>query len=89
MFLGMLAPDREWLGFTKYQLWHGYCRPYSEQDLRRIAFDDVGDQNFIDKNHKRRIEIEGYVRGNNGHAILVDPKLMHNAAANPAPNPHR
>jgi hypothetical protein len=84
MFLGFLAPDREWLGFTRYQSKFGYCRPVSG-----FEFPDSGDQNFIDKHHKRRIEIERYVRGNNDHSLRVNPQFIHKAGANPAPPPGR
>ena len=32
MFFGMLAPDREWLGFTKYQSSGAFCRSVDQQD---------------------------------------------------------
>ena len=34
MFFGMFAPDREWLGFTKYQSWGPYCRSVGSSDMR-------------------------------------------------------
>jgi uncharacterized membrane protein required for colicin V production len=71
MFLGFLAPDREWLGFTRYQSKYGYSRGYEAS-----VFPDSGDQNFIDKHHKRRIEIERYVRGNAEHSIRVNSQFI-------------
>jgi Colicin V production protein len=77
MFIGLFAPDREWLGFTKYQSSNGYSRSVAnERDLKLARFDDAGDRNFIDKHWKRRIEIEQYVRGNGDHRILVNPKFI-------------
>ncbi len=77
MVIGLFAPDREWLGFTKYQSSYGYSRSVAnERDLKLARFDDAGDRNFIDKHWKRRIEIEQYVRGNGDHRILVDPKFI-------------
>ena len=84
MFLGMLAPDREWLGFTRYQSLYGY----SWRGTGNV-FPDSGEQNFIDKHWKRRIEIERYVRGNTDHQIRVNPQFIHKDAAAPAPQPGR
>jgi uncharacterized membrane protein required for colicin V production len=83
MGFGFLAPDREWLGFTKYQSHNGLARPLTEKQLRLVWFDDAGDDNLIDKNWKRRIEIENYVRGNNEHGIKVNPKFIKTVPANP------
>jgi hypothetical protein len=82
MFLGFLAPDREWLGFTRYQSKYGYSRSYEASQ-----FPDSGDRNFIDKHHKRRIEIERYVRGNAEHSAKVNPQFIHKTDSNPAPAP--
>lgn len=68
MFLGVLAPDREWLGFTRYQSEYGYSWLGTNN-----VFPDSGDKNFITKNWKRRIEIERYVRGQLDHPIRVVP----------------
>ena len=83
MFFGMLAPDREWLGFTRYQSLYGYSR-----SIPGCQFPDSGDQNFIDKHQKRRIEIERAMRGNSDHSIRVNPQFIKKDGA-PAPNPGR
>ena len=75
MFFGMFAPDREWLGFTKYQSMNGFAAPASE-DLRRIAFPISASDNFIDKHWKRRIEIEKYIRGNYEHSDPRQPAMI-------------
>ena len=36
MFFGMFAPDREWLGFTKYQSWGPYCRSVGQRAGRAV-----------------------------------------------------
>jgi hypothetical protein len=79
MFFGMFAPDREWLGFTKYQSLNGFSRSAKVSDdffLKHVAFSDFGDDNFIDKNWKRRIEIEKYVAGNLEHSIRVNKQFI-------------
>ena len=75
MFFGMFAPDREWLGFTRYQSSGPYCRAV-EQDC---SFPP----NFIEKQLERRQHIEKYILGNNDHAIRVNPQFM-KAPAKPA-----
>ncbi len=77
MFFGVLAPDREWLGFTKYQSAGPYC-------MRSAAANFPDD--FIKKYDQMRIEIEKYVKGNLGHAIRINPQLA-KKAPNPAPKP--
>jgi len=72
MFFGMLAPDREWLGFTKYQSSNGYCRAV-DQDLSFPT-------DFIEKQFERRQHIEKYIAGNNDHAILINPQFMKSRA---------
>jgi hypothetical protein len=74
MFLGLLAPDREWLGFTRYQSMNGYSRPYAGTEFPASASDP--NKNFIDKNHQRRIAIERYVRGNPENLIRVNPQFI-------------
>jgi cytochrome c556/uncharacterized membrane protein required for colicin V production len=64
MLFGMLAPDREWLGFTKYQS----QGPYSGERI----FPD----NFIETQLERRQHVENYVLGNNEHAIRVNKQFM-------------
>lgn len=79
MFFGMLAPDREWLGFTKYQSQNGFCRSAKVSDdffRKHVAFSDFGNENFIDKNWKRRIELEKYVRGNVEHSPRVNKQFI-------------
>ena len=79
MFLAMLAPDREWLGFTRYQSKFGYSRPYAGSE-----FPDSGDQNFIDKHWKRRIEIERYVQATHDqYQIRVNPQFIHKQTQRP------
>jgi hypothetical protein len=72
MFFGMLAPDREWLGFTQYQSKGPFCRSVSDEELKRCAFPS----DFIEKQMERRMHIEKYIRGNSDHKILVNPQLM-------------
>ncbi|MGO9110790.1 MAG: CvpA family protein [Thermoguttaceae bacterium] len=68
MFFGMLAPDREWLGFTKYQSKEPFCRSV-EQDC---SFPP----NFIEAQLTRRMHIEKYVLGNVEHAVRINPQFM-------------
>ncbi len=72
MFFGMLAPDREWLGFTKYQSSGPYCRSVSEEDLKKCTFPP----DFIEKHLERRMHVEKYIFGNNDHAILVNKQFF-------------
>jgi len=76
MFLGMFAPDREWLGFTRYQSKYGYCRAGDK--------DDSFPPDFIEKQLLRRYHVENYMLGTPEHAILVNKKFI-KAPANPAP----
>jgi uncharacterized membrane protein required for colicin V production len=80
MYLGMLAPDREWLGFTKYQSEGPVCRPFSANDLKKVAFTDVGEKNFIDQQWKRRLALESYVRGNAEHSTRVNKQFVRGGA---------
>jgi hypothetical protein len=68
MFLGMLAPDREWLGFTKYQSAGAYCRTVDQ--------DCSFPPDFIEQQMERRYHIERYIRGNVDHAIRINPQFM-------------
>ena len=63
MFLGMLAPDREWLGFTKYQSSGAFCRAV-DQDCSFPT-------NFIEKQLDRRVHVEKYVTGNADHTMRI------------------
>ena len=72
MFFGMLAPDREWLGFTKYQSSGPYCRSVSEEQLKQCVFPS----DFIEKQLERRMHVEKYILGNNDHAIRVNKQFM-------------
>ncbi len=72
MFFGMLAPDREWLGFTKYQSWGPYCRSVAQPQFQRCVFPD----GFIETQLERRQHVENYISGNSDHAILVQQKFM-------------
>jgi uncharacterized membrane protein required for colicin V production len=84
MFFGVLAPDREWMGFTRYESEGPMCRSVSASDLKKVAFTDIGENNLIDKHHKRRIELEKYIRGNADHKILVNKQFI---KAAPPPKP--
>ena len=72
LFFGMLAPDREWLGFTRYQSSGPYCRSVSEDQLEKCYFP----LDFIEKQFERRQHIERYILGNKDHAILINPQFM-------------
>jgi hypothetical protein len=63
----MLAPDREWLGFTKYQSSGPFCR-----SVEGFVFPP----DYIEKHLVRRMHVEKYINGNNDHAIRVNPTLM-------------
>ena len=82
MFFGLLAPDREWLGFTKYQSSGPYCRSVGEDQSTQCIFPS----DFIEKQLERRMHIENYMLGNPDHAILVNPQFM-TAPAKPAAKP--
>jgi len=68
MLFGILAPDREWLGFIKYQSSYGYSR-VEEKDYSFPS-------DFIEKQMQRRQHIEKYIHGNPQHAILVNQQFM-------------
>ena len=68
MLFGMFAPDREWLGFTKYQSSGPYCRS--------VPQDCSFPRDFIERQLERRMHIENYIRGNNDHAIRVNKLFM-------------
>ncbi len=73
----MLAPDREWLGFTKYQSMNGFPAPQPKRPTMTSEAGRVqrcGKDNFIDKHWKRRIEIEKYIRGNTEHSDSRQPE---------------
>jgi hypothetical protein len=70
MFLGIFAPDREWLGFTKYQSSGPYCQAVDEARLKGCIFP----ADFIEKHLKRREHVENY--NNKEHAMLINPQLM-------------
>ena len=63
MFFGMLAPDREWLGFTKYQSSGPFCRSVGEDQVEQCSFPS----DFIEKHLERRMHVEKYILGNNDH----------------------
>ena len=62
-FFGLLAPDREWLGFTEYQSWGPFCRSVGQEQFKNCVFSC---DNFIDKQQERRGRFEEYVSGNSG-----------------------
>jgi len=68
MVFGLFAPDREWLGFIKYQSLYGYCRAV-DQDCSFPS-------DFIENQMQRRQHIEKYISGNHDHAILVNKQFM-------------
>jgi len=68
LFFGMLAPDREWLGFTQYQSSGPLCRSV-DQDCKFPP-------DFIEKQFERRMHIEKYILGNKDHAIRVNKDFM-------------
>ncbi len=72
MFFGMLAPDREWLGFTKYQSSGPYCRSVRPEQSKQCEFPP----DFIETQLVRRMHIENYIQGNNEHAIRVNKDFM-------------
>jgi len=68
MFFGMLAPDREWLGFTKYQSKGTFCRSVDKEHAEQCVFPS----DFIEKQLDRRMHIEHYVAGNPDHRMRVN-----------------
>ena len=78
MFLGMLAPDREWLGFTKYQSWGPFCRSVGEEQSEQCVFppNSIDNRDFIEKHLTRRMHVEKYILGNKDHRILVNQEFM-------------
>ena len=72
MFFGLLAPDREWLGFTRYQSWGPYCRSVNREHFDQCLFPS----DFIEKQLERRQHVENYMNGNNEHAILVNKQFI-------------
>lgn len=73
MFFGMLAPDREWLGFTAYQSWGPYCRSVGGKQFENCVFSS---DYFVDQQLERRKHIERYISGNKDHYIRVNQQLM-------------
>jgi hypothetical protein len=73
MFFGMLAPDREWLGFTKYESEGPFRRSVDDAHVEQCFFppNKVDDRNFITKHLERRQHIENYILGNPEHAVLL------------------
>ncbi len=67
MFFG-LAPDREWLGFTRYQSQGGYCRAVDQ--------DCSFPPGFIEKQLERRMFVEDYINANADHAVRVNPQMV-------------
>ena len=72
MFFGILAPDREWLGFTKYQSWGSYCRSVDKAHFDQCVFPS----DFIEQQLERRKHIENYIQGNPEHAIRVNKQFV-------------
>ena len=72
LFLGVLAPDREWLGFTRYQSWGPYCRSVGGKQFEQCIFP----RDFIETQLERRMHIENYMVGNKEHKILVNKQMM-------------
>jgi hypothetical protein len=68
MFIGMLAPDREWLGFTRYQSLGGFCRSVDQ--------DCSFQPGFIEKQLYRRVHVEKYITGNVEHTMRINPQFM-------------
>jgi len=77
MFFGIFAPDREWLGFTRYQSAGPFCRA---GDQGSNFPSDV----FIEKQFERRMHIEKYILHNSDHAIRVNPQFMKQPVNPPA-----
>ncbi len=73
MFFGLLAPDREWLGFTQYESWGPYCRSVGQEDAEDCIFppNKKDTRDFITKNLERRQHVENYILGNSDRAIRV------------------
>jgi hypothetical protein len=65
-----LNPDREWLGFTRYQSKSQFCRPVSEEQLEEYAFP----KDFIEAQLVRRMHVEYYVQKN--QALRINPKMV-------------
>jgi len=63
MFLGMMAPDRQWLAFTRYVS----AGTYSRSDA--VLFDPQA--KFPDKQAERRAKVETYIRLSG--AVRIDP----------------
>ena len=75
MFFGMFAPDREWLGFTKYQSSGPYCRSVRRPGLQSSP------PTSSRSNSNGGMHIEKYILGNPDHAILVNPQFMKRRAS--------
>jgi uncharacterized membrane protein required for colicin V production len=82
MFFGMLAPDRQWLGFTKYESSGPFCR-VADQDYS-FPPDSVDHRNFIEEHLKRRMHVEHYSLATQG-AILVNKDHMKGNTPPPPP----
>lgn len=82
MFFGMFAPDREWLGFTRYQSKGPYCRSVGKDQFEQCVFPSE----FIEKQFERRMHIEKYINGNKDHLIRVNKDFMRAPAQPPQPS---
>jgi uncharacterized membrane protein required for colicin V production len=67
MFFG-LNPDREWLGFTKYES----SGPFARMEDGDHSFPS----DFIETQLVRRMHVEKYISNNSDHAIRVNPKMV-------------
>ncbi len=67
MAFGLLAPDREWLGFTKRMSEGPYGRGYEETKFPN---------DFIEKHLKRRMYLESYINNNKEHSSLIQPDFF-------------
>ena len=61
MFLGMAAPDRQWLGFTQRMSLGAFCRSGTEKGVNeKTVFDPKGQ--FMPKYATRRADLESQMR---------------------------
>ena len=73
MFLGMAAPDLEWLGFTKRMSEGAFCRPATAEQVQQQEFVFDPKCEFVSKQSERRTKVEAYI-GRTG-ALRVNPEL--------------
>jgi uncharacterized membrane protein required for colicin V production len=81
MFLGMMAPDQQWLGFTQKMSRGSFCRSAPEGEADKYVFN----RPFVEDYENRRAELEAYTKKTGRY--LIDPNVFRAGATVVAPPP--